>query len=84
MTRHYNNIIGGLSCFVYSFLFLYDLLAFQYQLAEASSIIRSYTHVGVTRHVSEACEAETCLARMCATLLQFLLTEDKGKLERQI
>jgi len=60
-----------------SLLFFCDLVGFHYQPAKASSIIRSYTHVGVTCHVSESCDAETCLARKCATLLQFLLTKEK-------
>ena len=56
------------------FFFLY-LLTFRYQLPKASN---SYTHVGVTScHVSESYEAETCLARMRAALLQFLLTKEK-------
>ena len=59
------------------FFFLY-LLTFRYQLPKASN---SYTHVGVTScHVSESYEAETCLARMRATLLQFSANKGERKL----
>ena len=44
-------------------LFFYDLLAFHYQPAEALNMIRSYTHVGVTRHVSDRYEPDTCVAK---------------------
>ena len=37
----------------------FNRLPFINQPAEASTMIKSYTHAGVTRHTSEQCELET-------------------------
>jgi hypothetical protein len=70
--------LGGSSCSAEQGprLFFCESLAFQYQLAEASTMIKSYTHVGVTCHISERCTLETCQANNCATLLHFLLIKE--------